>query len=225
MSDRSLRLAGIGAIAGLLAGLFIAIPATAAAHALVLLYYQPAPIEVAKSTCCGQVLPTFQSEVLPDLTPDYLLGRTLLGLACGAAVGLAYVVFRKAVPGPTLVKAALFAIVLPLPFDIFIPANVAAPGVISSALSSPWEWAFEFSGPLGTVPAYQLPLEFRLLLALPILLAGVGITGFVAILDRRLPHSNAPRMLEAAYGFMTVFAGIGLLLLPLITGLIQLGGD
>jgi hypothetical protein len=82
MSDRSLRLAGIGAIASLLAGLFIAIPATAAAHALVLVYYQPAPIEVAKSTCCGQVLPTFQSEVLPDLTPDYLLGRTLLGLAC-----------------------------------------------------------------------------------------------------------------------------------------------
>ena len=93
------------------------------------------------------------------------------------------------------------------------------------ALSSPWESAFEFSGPLGTVPAYHLPLEFRLLLALPVLLAGVGIAGFVAILDRRLPRSPGARILEATYGFNTVFAAIGMLVLPLVTGLIQFGGD
>jgi len=34
-----------------------------------------------------------------------------------------------------------------------------------------------------------------------------------------------PRILEATYGLMTVFAAIGMLVLPLVTGLIQFGGD
>jgi hypothetical protein len=225
LSASNLRLAGIGAFAGILTGIFIAIPVTGVAHALVLLYYQPAPIELAKSTCCGQELPSFQSQVLPNLTSEYLLGRTLLGLACGAAIGIGYVVIRRLVPGPSLIKATLFAIALALPFDIFIPANVGTPGVMALALTSPWESAFAFSGPLGTVPPYHMRLEFRVLLALPVVAAGLGIATLVAILDMRLPRSGEPRILESAYGFLTVIGGIGVLFLPLVTGLIQIGGD
>jgi len=48
MSNSTLRLAGIGALAGLLAGLFVAIPATAVAHAVVLTFYQPTLLQLAK---------------------------------------------------------------------------------------------------------------------------------------------------------------------------------
>jgi hypothetical protein len=44
VSESTLRLAGIGALAGLLADIFVAIPATAAAHAVVLPDYQPATL-------------------------------------------------------------------------------------------------------------------------------------------------------------------------------------
>jgi hypothetical protein len=85
MSDRWLRLLAMGSLAGLLAGIFIAIPATAVAHAAVPIYYQPTPFEV---------------------------------------------------------------------------------------------------------PAYHLPLEFRLLLAIPIAATGLAIAGLVQILDRRLPDAG-----------------------------------
>jgi hypothetical protein len=132
----------------------------------------------------------------------------------------------RLVPGPTLFKATLFAVALALPFDIFVPTNVSTPGVMALALTNLWESAFEFSGPLGTVPPYHMPIEFRVLLALlPVVAAGLGIATWVAILDRRLPRSSEPRLLESAYGFLTVIGGIGLLFLPIVTGLIQIGGD
>lgn len=225
MSDGTLRLAALGALAGLLAGIFIAIPATAAAHALVLTYYQPTPLELAKSTCCGQVLPGFWAQVLPDLSFGFPLVSAVLGLMAGATLGVMYVVFWNFLPGPTLLKAAFFCIVLALPFDIFVPANFGTPGVLALALTSPWESAFMFPGPLGTVPAYHLPLEFRLLLALPLVAAGLGIAGLVQILDRRLPRPSESGVLTPVYGLLTAIACMGLLVLPLITGLVQLGGD
>jgi hypothetical protein len=164
MSESWLRLVAMGALAGLLAGIFIAIPATAVAHAAVLIYYQPTPIELAKSTCCGQMMPSFWSQVIPDLSFGFPLVSAVLGLAAGGAIGVLYVIFLKLAPGPSLLTAALFSIALALPFDIFVPGNVGTPGVVALALASPWESAFRFPGPLGTVPAYHLPLEFRLLL-------------------------------------------------------------
>ncbi len=225
MSDSALRLTAIGALAGLLAGIFVAIPATAAAHALVLANYQPAPVELAKSTCCGQVQPGFWSQVLPNFSIGFPLVSALLGLASGAALGVLYVIFRDRVPGPTMVRAGVFSIGLALPFGIFVPANYATPGVFALVLTSPWESAFFFPGPLGTVPAYHLPLEFRLLLALPIVAAGLSIAVFAWILDRRFPAASRSRILLRIYGALTAIAFLGLLVLPLITGLIQLGGD
>jgi len=225
VSQNALRMAAIGALAGLLAGVFVAIPATALAHAIVLIYYQPAPIEVAKSTCCGQVLPGFWTQVLPDLSLGFPLVSTLLGLMCGAALAVVYVIFRNRVPGPTPIKAAVFGIALALPFDIFVPANIGTPGVLALALRSPWESAFMFAGPLGTVPPYHLPFAFRLLLAIPILAAGLGMAGFVQVLDRRLPSPGDSRTLRSAYGLLIAIAGVGLLVLPLVTGLVQVGGD
>jgi hypothetical protein len=225
MSDSWLRLLAIGALAGLLAGIFIAIPATAVAHAAVLIYYQPAPFEVAKSTCCGQVLPGFWSQVLPGPSPGVPLVSAALGLMAGAAFGVLYVIFRQLAPGPDLLKAALFSIAMALPFDVFIPDNIGTPGVAALALTSPWESAFRFPGPLGTMPAYHLPLEFRLLLAIPIAAAGLAIAGLVQVLDRRLPNASKSRILKSGYGALAGAAGIGLLFLPLITGLIQIGRD
>lgn len=225
MSDGALRLAAIGALAGLLAGIFVAIPATATAHALVLINYRPAPFELAKSTCCGQVLPSFWSQVLPNFSFGLPLVGALLGLASGAVLGVLYVIFWKVAPGPTLMKAAVFSIALALPFGIFIPADFATPGVFALVLKSPWESAFFFPGPLGTVPAYHLPLELRLLLALPIVAAGLGIAVSAWFLDRRLPAASESPVLSWAYGLLMVVALIGLLVLPLITGIIQLGGD
>lgn len=221
----ALRLGAVGALAGLLAGIFVAIPATAASHAIVLIYYQPTPFELAKSTCCGQVLPGFWTQVLPDLSAGFPLVSTLLGLISGAALGVLYFIFRNLVPGPTPIKAAVFGLALALPFDIFVPADIGTPGVFALALRSPWESAFMFPGPLGTVPPYHLPFAFRLLLAIPIFAAGLGIAGLVQVLDRRLPYPSNSRALRSVYGFLMAIAGVGLLVLPLITGLVQIGGD
>lgn len=225
MSNSALRLVAIGSLAGLLAGAVIAIPATAMAHWLVLLNYQPTPLEMAKSTCCGQVLPGFWSQVLPDLGSGFLVVRAALGLISGAGLGVLYVAFRRLVPGPTVLKAAVFALVLALPFDIFVPANFGTPGVFSFAVISPWESAFIFPGPLGSVPAYHLPLEFRLVLALPVVVAALGMAGCVQILDRWLPRADVSRSLTPIFGVLAAIAGFGLLVLPLVTGLVQVGGD
>jgi hypothetical protein len=210
VSQSTLRTAAVGATAGLLAGTIVAIPATAAAHALVLSNYQPSPFELAKATCCGQVLPGFWSQVLPDLTFGPHLFGALLGLGPGAAFGVLYVLFRGLVPIPAVLIAALLGLVLALPFGAF-------------GLSSPWELAFTFSGPLGTVPAYDLPLDFRWLLALPVLTAVLATAGFAQFLDKWLPSPSKSVWLTPIYGLLMVFACIGLLLLPLMTGLISLG--
>jgi hypothetical protein len=47
--------------------------------------------------------------------------------------------------------------------------------------------------PLGTVPAHHLPIEFRLLPAIPIAVAAPAIAGLVEILDRRLPNPSKSR--------------------------------
>jgi hypothetical protein len=225
VSDDALRLAAIGALAGLLAGIFIAIPATAVAHAIVLTYYQPTPFQIAKATCCGQVLPGFWAQVLPDLSFGFPLASALLGLLSGAGLGILYVGFRKLAPGPTPIKAAVFSVALASPFGIFVPAGFGTPGVFALVLTSPWESAFFFPGPLGTVPAYHLPPELRLLLALPIVAAGLGIAVSAWILDRRFPAASESSILSRVYGLLTVIAVVGLLVLPLVTGLIRLGGD
>ncbi len=80
-----------------------------------------------------------------------------------------------------------------------------------------------FSGPLGSVPADHLPLDLRSVLALPVAAAVLCMTGWVRLLDRWLPHPRESVMLTPMYGLLTVFACIGLLLLPLMTGLIPLG--
>lgn len=205
MSDSTLRLLGIGALAGLLAGIFIAIPATAVAHAAVLTSYQATPLQIAKSTCCGQVLPDFWSQVLPNLNFGSPLVSALIGLTCGAAFGVLYVIFRKLAPGPTLFKAAIFSVAVALPFVL--------------GLRSPFESAFMFG------PPYPLPDSYRLHLALPLVAAGIGIAGLVQILDSQLPHPSQSRILTPIYGSLIAVAGIGLLFLPLITGMIQIGGD
>ncbi len=225
VSDNGLRLVAIGALAGLLAGVFIAIPATSVAHALVLLNYHPTAFETVKSTCCGQVLPGFWSQVLPDLSSGFLVVRTALGLMSGAALGAVYVTVRRLVPGPTALKAGVFAVALALPFDIFVPANFGTPGVVALALISPWESPFVFPGPLGTVPPYHLPLEFRLVLALPVVAGGLAMAGFVQLIESRLPGAWESRSLKAIFALLAVIAGIGLLALPLITGLVHVGGD
>ena len=224
MSGSALRLAGVGALAGLLAGIFVAIPLTAVAHAVVLTLYQPAPWQLAKATCCGQVLPGFWSQVIPDLTFGPPLVRALLGLMSGAAFGILYAMFHKLAPGPTLLKAVLFGIVLALPNYIFVPANGAA-FVFELILSSPWESAFSFLGPLGTVPAYNMPLEFRLLLALPVAAAGLGIAALAQSLDTWLPGAGESRILTPIYAFLTAIACLGLLVLPLKATLLLFGGD
>ncbi len=56
MSNSTLRLAGIGALAGLLAGLFVAIPATQWRTQWCLRSISPRYCSWQKATCCGQVL-------------------------------------------------------------------------------------------------------------------------------------------------------------------------
>jgi len=46
----------IGALAGLLAGILVGVPGTAAAHAFVVTHYEPTPLELAKTT--GRPLPS-----------------------------------------------------------------------------------------------------------------------------------------------------------------------
>jgi hypothetical protein len=92
-------------------------------------------------------------------------------------------------------------------------------------LASPWESAFRFSGPLGTVPAYHLPLEFRLVLVDPSRYGGLGIAVLAPTLDRWFPSPIEARILTPVYGLLAVIACIGLLFSTFITGLIQLGGD
>ena len=135
-----------------------------------------------------------------------------------------YVVFRTHLPGPGLLKAPIFSFALALPFYIFAPATYGTQGLIS-----PWESAFTFAPLPGSMPPCQLPLTYRLLMALPLVAAGMGIAGFVEILDKRLPNASASEsaMLSWANGLLTVIASIGLLLLLLATmfstGLVQLG--
>ncbi len=203
MNDSVLRTAAVGVLAGIVAGIFVAIPATAVAHAIALNVYQPTPLELAKSTCCGQVWPSYWSQVLPILNVGGFLVTALLG----AALGVVYVIFRTVLPGPALLKAALFPILLALPFAFALP------------LRSPWESAFMFD------PPYPLPSSSSLLLALPLVAAGVGIAVCVQILHPRLPHTSESVILTPVYGLLIALAGIGLLLLPLVTGLVQLGGD
>ena len=210
MSNSALRMAAIGALAGLQAGILIAIPGTAVANAFVLANYEPTPLQLAKSSCCGQVLPGFWFQVLPDLTFGPHLFGALLGLTPGAAFGVLYVIFRRLVPVPALLIAVLLSIALALPFGHY-------------GLSDPWESAFMFSGPLGSVPADHLPLDLRSVLALPVAAAVLCMTGWVRLLDRWLPHPRESVLLTPMYGLLTVFACIGLLLLPLMTGLIPLG--
>ena len=210
MTGGGLRMAAIGALAGLLAGILIAIPATAVANAFVLASFEPTPLELAKSTCCGQVLPGFWFQVLPDLSFGPHLFGALLGLTPGAAFGVLYVIFRRLVPVPAFLISVLLGTALALPFGLY-------------GLPSPWESAFMFSGPLGSVPADHLPLDLRSVLALPVGAAVLSMAGSVRLLDGWMPYPRDSVLLTPVYGLLTVLACIGLLLLPLIAGLIPLG--
>jgi len=128
-------MATIGALAGLLAGILIAIPGTAVANAFVLANYEPTPLQLAKSTCCGQVLPGFWFQVLPDLTFGPHLFGALLGLTPGAAFGVLYVIFRRLVPVPALLIAVLLSIALALPFGLY---GLSDPGNRRSCFLARW---------------------------------------------------------------------------------------
>lgn len=218
MSAHALRLIGLGALAGVLAGAFVAIPATSAAHALILTYSRPTPLELAKSTCCGQVVAGFWDQVLPNWGgPGAPAWRVVLvsalSLAPGAALGALYVFVGHRIPWPGLLKATVFAILLVLP--------VAISGGSSALLFSPWEGVFTF------LPRYPSETAgfFKAFLAMPFSCFGIGTAGLGAILDRRLPVEISPPM-KLFYGLLTVFAGVGLLLaLWFVAIMLGGGGD
>jgi hypothetical protein len=103
---------------------------------------------------------------------------------------------------------------LPLGYGIDFGTSNSSVSIASS---------FSFLGPLGTVPAYNMPLEFRLLLALPVAAAGLGIAALAQVLDRWLPRARESWILTPIYGFLTVIACIGLLVLPLKATLLVFG--
>src|SRR5215510_675076 len=207
-SDKLLRLAAAGSLAGLLAGLLVAIPATAGAHAIMVASYHPTSLDLAKLSFCGHLepgscpppTPDFWTEVMPVF--GFGMAATLLA---GATLGAIFVLIRSRLPGPGLVWAPIFGGLLALPTLIDD----------GSFGNGPWEAAFSFV----TYPGMATEIS-RWILVVPVVAAAVAIGVFVHVLDARLPRSGG--VASWVYGSLTVLSFLGLPPLLLTSGFVNL---